>query len=64
MGFGAEHHPLPWDVLRFDEERGGYVLDVDRRRLKDAPRHAADADAAFSNPGYTREVTEYWLVLA
>jgi sporulation protein YlmC with PRC-barrel domain len=62
LGFGGSYHPLPWSALTYDSGRGGYVVDVDPERLKNAPRHA-EQDNPFSNPGYGRQVTEYWLLL-
>ena len=25
LGIGEEYHPLPWEVLKYDERQGGYV---------------------------------------
>ena len=38
LGFGEEHHPLPWRALTYDTRLGGYVVDIDRDKLTDAPR--------------------------
>lgn len=37
LGMGEKHHPLPWDALTYDTEKGGYVVNIDKARLKDAP---------------------------
>ena len=62
LGLGTGYHPLPWEALTFDEDRGGYVVDVDRDVLKNAPKHE-DTDQAFLNPSYNRQLTEYWLLI-
>jgi hypothetical protein len=31
LGIGEGYHPLPWRVLTYDVDRGGYVVDIDRR---------------------------------
>jgi hypothetical protein len=62
LGFGGSYHPLPWDALTYDSDQGGYVVDVDKDRLKDAPSHRDQQDP-FSDPAYGRRVTEYWLIL-
>jgi hypothetical protein len=36
MGLGHKHHPLPWNSLKYDPERGGYVTNVTESQLKDA----------------------------
>jgi hypothetical protein len=33
LGIGESYHPLPWRMLYYDSRQGGYVVDLDRRRL-------------------------------
>src|SRR5689334_15665212 len=35
LGMGQSCHPLPWRVLRYDTKVGGYVVDLDKDRLKE-----------------------------
>src|SRR3546814_10779129 len=30
LGIGEHYHPLPWKVLKYDEERGGYVVGINK----------------------------------
>ena len=53
LGIGENHHPLPWDVLTYDTEKGGYVVDLDKERLQGAPSY--DRNDA---PDYGREYGE------
>jgi hypothetical protein len=39
LGIGESYHPLPWRALNYDPKMGGYVVDIDRRRLENAPRY-------------------------
>src|SRR6202521_1355997 len=39
LGIGDSYHPLPWKVLTYDTRLDGYVIDLDRERLKNAPRY-------------------------
>jgi hypothetical protein len=41
LGIGESYHPLPWRVLKYDVSQGGYVVDLDRRRLEGAPSYTA-----------------------
>lgn len=41
LGIGERFHPLPWSMLRYDVELGGYRVDLDRDRLEGAPSYAA-----------------------
>lgn len=40
LGIGDDHYPLPWDALTYDTDKNGYVVDLDKDKLKDAPRYA------------------------
>jgi sporulation protein YlmC with PRC-barrel domain len=41
LGIGDKYHPLPWNQLKYDTNQGGYVVNLDRRRLEGAPAYAA-----------------------
>lgn len=37
LGVGEKHHPLPWAALKYDEEKVGYVINIDKKQLESAP---------------------------
>jgi hypothetical protein len=39
LGVGVDHFPLPWGMLAYKPEVKGYVADVDRAVLENAPRY-------------------------
>ncbi|WP_149538915.1 PRC-barrel domain-containing protein [Siccirubricoccus phaeus] len=41
LGFGEKLFPLPWSVLRYDLELGGYRVDLDRETLRTGPSFTA-----------------------
>jgi PRC-barrel domain len=43
MGLGHSHYPLPWDALKYDSEREGYITNVTEDQLKDAPEFSDDS---------------------
>ena len=59
LGIGQSYHALPWNVLTYDTDRGGYVVDADRDRLMGAPSYQ-DGQEPFSRPDDMRQVREYW----
>jgi sporulation protein YlmC with PRC-barrel domain len=63
LGIGAEYHPIPWRLLDYDEEVGGYVVDLDREQLKNAPHFAENREPDWSDPAYTARVDEYWIIV-
>ena len=41
LGIGESYHPLPWRMLTYSPELAGYVVDLDRNRLEQAPRYSS-----------------------
>jgi PRC-barrel domain len=40
LGIGDDYYPLPWTLLTFDDEVGGYKVDISDQQLKGAPKFA------------------------
>jgi len=59
LGIGGKYHPLPWTMLTYDERLGGYVVNLDRERLENAPTYAED-ELAWSDPKFGTTVTDYY----
>ncbi|MEO6341082.1 MAG: PRC-barrel domain-containing protein, partial [Caulobacteraceae bacterium] len=38
LGMGDKHQPLPWSVLKYDSEKGGYVVPITQEFLALAPK--------------------------
>lgn len=53
LGMGESYHPLPWKLLTYDTDRGGYVIDLDKSTLEGAPSYQQGAE-----PRYDREYGE------
>ena len=50
LGIGERYHPLPWSVLHYDVDLGGYLVDLDRDRLEGAPSYAAERGNGLGRP--------------
>jgi sporulation protein YlmC with PRC-barrel domain len=59
MGIGDRHYPIPWQMLTYEEDRGGYVVDLTPRDLERAPSHAAWDRPRFDT-GYGTAVQGYY----
>ncbi len=42
LGIGEKYHPMPWSVLDYDEQKGGYVVPYTKDVLKSAPNFTLD----------------------
>jgi len=49
LGAGSDYYPLPWELLSYDEDKSGYVVDVDEDDLKDVPHFPMDHQPAFNS---------------
>ena len=59
FGMGANYHPLPWNVLDYDTDKGGYVVDLDKDRLEKGPSFEAGQEPAFDRD-YDQRVYDYY----
>ena len=59
LGLGQDHYPLPWTMLDYDVDQGGYVVELDKSVLENAPRHNADQRPDFDER-YGRNVYQYY----
>ena len=59
LGIGEKHHPLPWDALDYDPDMGGYVVNIDKDRLADAPQYEKTSEPAFDR-AYGENIYAYY----
>jgi uncharacterized protein YrrD len=59
LGLSEKHHPLPWATLKYDTKKGGYLVNLDKKMLTDAP--SFDRNSQFNwTPEYGRSVDGYY----
>ena len=59
MGFGGSLFPLPWSYLTYDVEKDGYVLNITKEQLANAPKFSASEAPEF-DAGYRRNVALFY----
>lgn len=59
LGLGQDYYPLPWSMLTYDTDKGGYVVDLDKQQLENAPRYAKGDEPAYDRD-YGRSVYDYY----
>ena len=52
LGIGEKFHPIPWSLLDYDTERGGYVVPLDKAELEGAPHYERDELVALGGPSH------------
>lgn len=56
---GGRLYPIPWPELRYDTDRGGYVVDLSKERLEGAP-HYEEASEPRYDADYDERVRGYY----
>ncbi len=60
LGIGDKQHPLPWSVLDYVPDQGGYVVDLDRDQLMKAPQIDAHDTVLWTDPNWHNDVHKYY----
>lgn len=59
LGIGDDYYPLPWSKLNYDEQLGGYRVDVSREQLEGAPHYRDEDEYAWTSDN-GRQVYDYY----
>ena len=61
LGIGERYHPLPWNVLTYDEAKGGYNVEHSADDLRKAPNYSrGEVDNARLWPQRRRDRQLLW----
>ena len=59
LGMGTDRYPLPWNMLKYDTQKEGYVVPLDKDRLEAAPRYPSEQRPDYDD-AYGRRVNDYY----
>jgi sporulation protein YlmC with PRC-barrel domain len=59
LGMGTDRYPLPWNMLKYDTTKEGYVVPLDKDKLDKAPRYPDDDRPTYTSD-YGRQVNGYY----
>lgn len=59
LGMGTDRYPIPWKVLRYSTDKGGYVVPLDKSKLERAPKYAEN-DAPVFDKDYGTRVNSFY----
>lgn len=59
MGIGDDHYPLPWSMLEYDTDLGGYRVNVTKEQLESAPHYARGEDFDYDETR-SRGIYDYY----
>ncbi len=59
LGMGTDRFPIPWNYLRYDTDKEGYVIPMDSVKLKNGPRYAEEAVPVYDTE-FGRRIDSYY----
>ena len=63
LGIGESYHPIPWDALDYNTDQGGYVVNIDKSKLSDAPHYSSSGEPPVYDRIYGSNVYGYYGVM-
>lgn len=60
LGIGSKLFAIPWEALKLDEKNHGFILDVDRERLENAPGFDKDNWPNMADPAFGSNIYNYY----
>ena len=59
LGMGTNRYPVPWSLLEYDTNLGGYAVPIDKAMLDGATQYRDDARPDYDDD-YGRTVYDYY----
>jgi len=59
LGIDTDRYPIPWNMLKYDTQKDGYVVPVDKARLEKAPKYQYE-DAPPYDAIYGKRINSYY----
>ena len=60
LGIGERYHPLPWDKLTYDTDKGGYNIGVTQDELRSGPTYSRDELDSVGDRSRSGEIDDYY----
>jgi sporulation protein YlmC with PRC-barrel domain len=59
FGLGSNYYPIPWEMLEYDTNLGGYVVDIAKEKLQSAPSYSGENQPTFDR-AYGTQIYDYY----
>ena len=60
LGMGEKYHPLPWSLLKYSTDKSGYVVNLSKDQLANAPNYDEAGEPDWSDRAYDKRVSDYY----
>src|SRR5215218_7896323 len=63
LGIGDDHYPLPWHLLKYDTNLGGYRTGITEKQLQGAPKYSSNNEWSWEDRARSQGVDDYYGVI-
>jgi hypothetical protein len=60
LGIGDDYYPIPWSLLTYNEQLGGYEVNLSDEQLKGAPKFRKDESWEYEDRGRESALYSYY----
>jgi sporulation protein YlmC with PRC-barrel domain len=60
MGIGEDYYPLPWSMMKYNTDLGGYELNITEDQLRRAPKFSTHETWDWTNRDRTMAIDRYY----
>ncbi|WP_449221579.1 PRC-barrel domain-containing protein [Tistrella mobilis] len=60
LGIGEKYHPVPWEVLKYDTSKEGYLVNLTRDQLENAPAYDRGDERRLYDRTYEESVHRHY----
>lgn len=60
LGIGGKYFALPWNSLRYDDDKNCFIVDINKERLSNAPGFDKDHWPDMSDKNFGKTVSTYY----
>jgi hypothetical protein len=62
LGLGEDYYPVPWSLLKYNDQLNGYEVNITDAQLKAAPKYGRNQSWDWSDRDRAQRVFEYYQV--
>ena len=59
LGVGEDYYPIPWSMLKYDTNLGGYRVNLTQSQLENAPKYSQSSDWQWNRDNDRRVYDSY-----
>jgi sporulation protein YlmC with PRC-barrel domain len=60
LGIKEKYHPIPWSMLKYEEDEGGYVVNITKEQLESAPADSLSELTKDDGQAYRDRAFDYY----